>query len=60
MAKLWDIFAKTMGYIRKHNGIYWAKTMGFIGLRLKVKLWDVFGKSMVIISKNYGIYSEKV
>ena len=29
--KLWDIFAKTKGYIPKNYGIYWAK------------LWDILG-----------------
>ena len=29
-----DIFAKTIGYIRKNYGICCLKTMGFIGLRI--------------------------
>ena len=38
-----------MEYIRKNYGIYVAKPMGYMGLRLKFILWDIIGK-------NYGIY----
>ena len=53
LQKLLDIFAKTMGDIWKKYGIYLAKTLGYIGLRLKVILWHTFGK-------NYGIYWTKI
>ena len=41
-----------MGNIRKNYGIYRAKTMGYIGLRLEVIIWNIFGKI-------YGIFFEK-
>ena len=56
--KLWDILAKTMGYIRKNYGIYWSNTIyNFMGC-IRQKLWDIFGKTMGytgrlnILSKN--------
>ena len=46
--KLWDILAKTMRYIRKNYGIYWAKILGFYVI--------YSAKAMGYIWKNYGIY----
>ena len=59
--KLWDIFAKPMGNIRKtlgcigkNYGIYWAKTidyiMGYIWQKLwifLVKMWDILWDILV-------------
>ena len=50
--KIWDIYSKTkgyiIGYIGQNYGIYWGKTMAYIG----ENLWDIMGK-------NYGIYWAK-
>ena len=40
-------------YLKKY-GIYLAKTMGYIGLRLKVILWDIFAKTMIYWTKSLG------
>ena len=44
--KLWDTLAKTMGYIRKNYGKYWAKTIGSFMGYIQQRLWDIFGKTM--------------
>ena len=43
--KLWDILAKTMGYIWKNYGIYSAKTIGCFMGYIGQMLWDIFGKT---------------
>ena len=48
-----------MGYTRKNYGIYWANTMGYIGLRLLVILLDKFGKTFGIYLEKYGKYLAK-
>ena len=49
--KLWDIFSKTMGYIRKtidilskNYGIYWGKIVSYAMGYIWHKQWDIFGK----------------
>ena len=43
-----------MGYIGQNYGIYWAKSMGYIGQ----KLWNTQSKKYDKLCKNYGIYHE--
>ena len=50
---------KTEGNIRQNYGIYWANTMGYIGLKLKVVLWYIFEKPTGYIWKKIGIYWAK-
>ena len=54
--KLWDILAKTIGYIRINLGIYWAKTIGFLWDIFCQNLRNIFGKILGYKGQKYGIY----
>ena len=56
----WIYLAKTRDILNKnyrtYYEIYWVKTKGYIGLRLKVLLGIYSEKLCDILVKNYGIY----
>ena len=58
---LWDIFAKSMANILKDYGIFWAKTMVYIGLDYRLfygiylaKIYDILAKTIGYIMEYIG------
>ena len=51
--KPWDIFGKSMGYIGKNYGIYWAKTISYNIRYIWQKLWDIFQNKGIYLAKQW-------